>query len=52
MNFGKLFQDKIKFLMKTFIIILKANLIEISDNKKKVMLINLLCSKPKLNIQI
>ena len=31
--------------MKTFMIILKTNLIKISDNKKKVTLINFLCSK-------
>ena len=35
-NFGKLFQNKNKFLMKTFMIILKANLIKISDNKKNL----------------
>ena len=41
----KLFQKKSKFLMKTFMVILKANLIKILNNKKIYMLINFLCSK-------
>ena len=41
----RVISEKNKFLIKKFIIILKTNLIKISDNNKKNYVNNFLCSK-------